>query len=617
MTRSRKSARQSKIQIVNPQIPCLAREQKQNFPVFFMVTFSGKTVYRSASRIGLAAILFLLSCVAVFGASNFTASLDRNTISLGESANLTLTFKDASNPSAPSLPAIPNLTFRYVGQSSQVEAVNGAVSSSVAHNYEVTAAAAGNFVIPALRVQLNGKIFTSQPLQLKVVQGTVSGDEEKLPAFLKLIVPKKELYVGETIPVEIQLYCQDARDPSMPQLPGEGFTVGQMPQPTQTRTRVGNEFYNLLIFKIPVAATRAGTLTLGPATMNLKLLMGPRDFFGQFTQARQVTLKSDPQALQVLALPKENQPANFNGAIGNFRMQFSAGPTNVAVGDPITLKIQISGRGSLDLISLPAQNDWREFKTYPATSKVESNDPLGLEGTKTFEQIVVPQNSEVKELPAFSFSFFDSTQKKYRTLTHSAIPLIVRPTAATPQPTVFASNANVNEEQPSREIVHIKPQLGKLQAFSAPLVQQPWFLILQGAAPLAWIVSVICRKRRESLANNPQLRRQREVDQIVKRGLAELSQFAAANDSEKFFATAFRLLQERMGERLDLPASGITESVIEEKLRPMNADPTTLDLIHELFQTCNQARYTSQRTSQELSSLIPKVQTAMEELRKI
>lgn len=584
-----------------------------------MVTFSRRTIHFTTGRIGFAAILFLFAfCNSVFAAPSLEAALDRDTISLGESATLSLTFSDVSSAPQVSLPRVANLQINYVGQSSQFTMVNGRSSSSISQNYEVTPRAAGEFVIPAIRVNAGGTILSSQPIKLKVVQGAApDATQEKLPAFLKLIVPKNQLYVGETVPVEIQLYVQAATDVNAPQLTSEGFTIGQMPQPNPTRTRVGGEIYNLITFKMPVAATRAGSLTLGPATLSLKLLMGPRDFFGNYTEARQVTLRSEPQNVQALPLPTENQPASFNGAIGNFTMQFNAGPTNVAVGDPITLKVQISGRGSLDLISLPAQNDWREFKMYPATSKVESNDPLGLQGTKTFEQIVVPQNSEVKELPAFSFSFFDPGQKKYRTLTHPAIPLVVRPTAATPQPTVFASNANVNEEQPAREIVHIKPQLGELQAVSAPLVRQPWFLILQGAAPLIWIASLILRKRKESLANNPQLRRQREVEQIVKRGLRELSNQAAANESERFFATVFRLLQEQIGERLDLPASGITEEVVEEKLLPMGVSAATLATTQELFQTCNQARYTSQRTSQELSSLIPKVEKAMEELRKI
>ncbi|MEO5804336.1 MAG: BatD family protein [Verrucomicrobiota bacterium] len=551
-------------------------------------------------------------------APSLKVSLDRDTISLGESATVSFTFADASQAPQPALPAMSNLQISYAGQSSQFTSVNGQVSSSVTHNFVITPTAAGDFVIPAIRVNVGGTILASQPLKLKVVQGQPPATAvEKLPAFLKLIVPKNQIYVGEPIPIEIQLYCQDARDVNMPQLPSEGFTVGQMPQPAQTRTKVGGEVYNLVIFKMAVAATKAGSLPLGPASLNLKLLMGPRDIFGQYTQARQVSLKSEPQTIQVLPLPTTNRPPNFNGSIGNFSMTFNAGPTNVAVGDPITLKVKISGRGSLDLLSLPAQNDWREFKTYPATSKVESADPLGLEGAKAFEQIVVPQNSEIKELPPFSFSFFDPNQKQYRTLTNAAIPLVVRPTAATPQPTVFSSNADAKEERPSREIVHIKPQLGTIHAVSAPLLQQPWFLILQSAAPLIWMALVISRKRKEALQNNPRLRRQKAVAQIIARGLSDLSQYAAAKETDKFFATVFRLLQEQLGERLDLPASGITEAVIDERLRPMRADPAALDLVHELFQACNQARYASQRTSEELASYIPKLEQALAELRKL
>lgn len=569
------------------------------------------------NRIGLAAILFLsVLCNSALAAPVLKASLDRETISLGETATLSFTFNDTSSAPAPSLPAIANLQINHVGQANQITSVGGQISAILTHNFQLAPTALGEFTIPAIRVNVGGIIVASQPLKLTVVQGQIpTAAEEKLPAFLKLIVPKKQIYVGEPISIELQMYCQDARDVNLPQLPGEGFIIGQMPQPTQTRTRVGGEIYNLLIFKFVVTATRPGSRTLGPATMSLKLLMGPRNVFGQYTQERAVTLTSEPQALQILALPTSNQPSNFNGAIGNFSMEFSAAPTNVAVGDPITLKVKISGRGSLDLLSMPPQTDWREFKTYPATSKIESTDPLGLEGAKVFEQVVVPQNSEVRTLPAFSFGFFDPEQKVYRTLTHPAIPLTVRPTAATPQPTIFSNNSETKDEQPSREIVHIKPQLGTIQPVAAPLVQQPWFWVMQSFPPLFWIGSIVYRRRKESFANNPKLRRQRTVEKLVSKELPKLKVQAEANQSEEFFATVFRLLQEQIGERLDLPASSITEAVVEENLRARGLNSETVALLHELFQTCNQARYAPIRGSQQLASFIPKVEEAIAELK--
>ena len=47
--------------------------------------------------------------------------------------------------------------------------------------------------------------------------------------------------------------------------------------------------------------------------------------------------------------------------------------TNVAVGDPITVHVQLSGRGGLDTLTLPEQPAWRDFRCY-ATSGGEVVD---------------------------------------------------------------------------------------------------------------------------------------------------------------------------------------------------------------------------------------------------
>ncbi len=327
-------------------------------------------------------------------------------------------------------------------------------------------------------------------------------------------------------------------------------------------------------------------------------------------------MSAEPETLTALPLPNENVPADFNGAVGNYSMTVTAGPTNVTAGDPVTVRVQISGRGAFDSLALPAQNAWGDFKTYPPTTKLDTTDALGLQGTKTFEQVVVPQNADIKALPAFAFSFFDPDQKRYRTLTQPAIPLVVRPGGSVPAPTVpRPPRAAQDNPPPAQDIVHIKPRLGMVAQIGPPLVRQPWFLALQAIPLFAWLSAVAWRRRTEQLANNPRLRRRRQVAQIIRQGLLELQQLAAANKSDDFFATLSRLLQEQLGERLDLPASAITEAVIEERLRPRGVPETTLAPLHELFQTCNLARYAPIKTSQELAAIIPKLEAVLRELR--
>ncbi|MDB6027584.1 MAG: hypothetical protein JWM68_3807 [Verrucomicrobiales bacterium] len=543
---------------------------------------------------------------------------------MGESVELTLKFEDADPRQQPTLPAINGLKVVGQRQAQNFSSINGEVHREYSFTYTLVPTKEGDVSLPGMQLEVNGQKLTSAPLKLKVVKSVnppVAGAAAVQPAILQLIVPKNEIYVGEVFPAELRLYFRDLGNISLPQILGEGFTMGALPQnPDRGTTVLNGERFNYLSFRFPVTAVKPGELKLGPASCAIAIVTRyGRNLFGENVAAetRPVTVTNEAQTMIVHALPKENIPPTFNGAIGQFNLHVEAGPTNVAVGDPVTVKVQISGRGALDALSLPTQPGWREFKSYAPSSKVDLSDRLGVEGTKTFEQVVAPQNADVKELPQFDFSFFDTEQKTYRTISTPAIPLSVRPTSATPQPTVVSAGTPGAENQTSlKEIGHIKPQLGALQSAQPPLIRQPGFLILQAFAPALWLGSIFLRRSKDKLANNPKLRRRRAVDRIVAEGLQQLSAQAAANKSDDFFATTFRLLQERLGEQVDLPASAITEAVVDERLKPAGVAAETITLLHELFQTCNQARYAPVRSPQKLAAYIPKVETALTNLQK-
>ena len=77
----------------------------------------------------------------------------------------------------------------------------------------------------------------------------------------------------------------------------------------------------------------------------------------------------------------------------------------------------------------------------------------------------------------------------------------------------------------------------------------------------------------------------------------------------------FHFLQEQIGERLNVPASAITEAVIEERLRGRGVPETVLADLHELFQSCNLARYAPTQSTQELQALVPRVESTLRSLQ--
>lgn len=582
---------------------------------------------RHWGRMCVLAFWIIATCHLAAAQSAFNAALDRATIAAGETATLTLTFEGKAPNIPPSIPAVPNLDFAYAGQSSQFTIVNGQASSSLTYSYRVNGSQPGEYVIPAIEVVVEGRKLASHPLRLTVLKADQSTNPTApRAAFFRLIVPKEQLYVGEVIPVELQLFVSNPHDLQMPQLKSEGFTLGAMTQTGRSQAQAGNAVYTVFSFKIAATAAKTGALKIGPAECNVVLrFRRPRDpndpfgdFFGGGVELRQATVRSDIISIQSLPLPTENQPPDFGGAVGDFSIAVTAGPTNVVVGDPITVTVQVAGEGALDGVGLPPA-DWRDFNVYQPNTKVEPTDPLGTRGVKTFEQVVIPQNSELKQLPPISLSFFDPKQKKYRTVLHPAIPITVRPNPqATPQPSISAPAGAAPEEPPTvRDIVHIKAQLGAINSAGRPLVQQTWFLALQAVPLAAWLTALIWRKRRDHLARNPRLRRRIQVRNSIKAGLAELEQHAAAHEPEPFFATVFRLLQEQLGERLDLPASAITESVIDEHLHQRAAPDDLRAELHALFQLCNQARYAPQFSVQELISLVPRVASTLKQLSEL
>jgi hypothetical protein len=578
-------------------------------------------------------ILFFAACLCLGAArgASFTATLDRDTMTLGETATLSLAFEGGSPQSEPT-PDVPGLEITSTGNTSSFSLVNGAMSSTVTLTYSITAQRTGQFTIPALTAQVGGQAFSTQPLILTVLKPDAptpdaihSGSES---AYMTLALPPGKVYVGQELMAQLRIFIRDDVENfanfQFTAQNADGFILGKSAQGGRSRTRVGDRIYTVIPVTYALTATKTGQLTLGPFTATAVIVVPTqnqqggdpfiRQFFNQGEQ-KQISLATDSANVEGLPLPDQGKPSNFGGAIGNFNLIMTVGPTNVTVGDPVTVRVQIGGHGALDSITLPDQSSLPGFKIFPPTVKTEPGNALGLDGTKTFEEIVTPQSADIHEWPQFSFSYFNPDDGQYHTLTQPAVPLTVHAAGSTPMP-AFTKTSTPENQSPA-DILPIKENPGTLRSQPAPLISQPAFLALQGLPVLALLAALIWRRRMDNLANNPRLRRQLAVAQIISHGLVELKQFAAGNKPDEFFATLFRLLQEQLGERLDCPASAITENVIEEQPLLRNAPAATRDALRELFQLCNQARYAPVRGTSELNSVADQFQKVVGELRQL
>jgi hypothetical protein len=384
-------------------------------------------------------------------------SIEPSTIALGGSAQLTITSIGSEMP-AITPPMVPGLEFIAVGQSQQVQIINGVTSARTTVTYQVIAQQAGVFSIPSA---LPG----AEPVVLTVTRGAGSAPNGQAPAgsaqaappqpssslpadstrqgasgaaFVRLRLSKHELYVGEMVPVDIQVGARDGMVASLngpPTLNGDAFTLSKLPEnPSRTEEIVDGKPFIVFTWHTALVAVKPGALSLTmdtPLTVRVRAPGRPdggffsgsgfedlfndpafQNFFGASTQ-RDVTVSSNPETFTVLPLPTEGRPADFSGAVGKFAVSSEISQDKAGEGDPITLRMRVSGEGDFQRVSSPMLQDADGWKAYTPTVNFKPEDEIGYRGEKVFEQPLVSLQAGTRTVPEVHFSWFDPATRRY------------------------------------------------------------------------------------------------------------------------------------------------------------------------------------------------------------
>ena len=312
-------------------------------------------------------------------------------------------------------------------------------------------------------------------------------------------------------------------------------------------------------------------------------------FAGQFSamgKQKEVTLGSEPEVLTILPLPAANRPANFAGAVGRFEITATATPVNVTAGDPITLRVAVSGSGAFDRASTDGLPNAAGWKTYPPKSTFEPADSAGYQGTKTFEQVAIPKDDNVKEIPALRFSFFDPETRRYETRTTAPIPVQV--TGAPANLAAPVAPAAVTPAPAAPDLVPNKVERGGSVATLRPIFLNPWFLGVQGLPLSALAVGLTMIRRKRRFAADPSLARAVAANHAIQTQLDAMDQAMREHAATGFFLAARGALQQRLGERWGIRPETITLAEINARLNGAG------DGIRPVFEMADQISYSGQ-----------------------
>ncbi|MFZ9855771.1 MAG: BatD family protein [Limisphaerales bacterium] len=577
---------------------------------------------------------FLVVCALAltFRASaepSFHAELAPDSVGAGDSATLRLIFTDLGDVEPPTLPAVTNATIRYQGVSQQISIVNFSRSTSLIHQYQVQAQNPGLVQIPALAVEAGGQTFTSAPLTLRVGQGF---DISRI-GFLRLVVPRTEVYVGESFPVEIRFYYREtpARQ-APPTLKLDGFIKGQQTVENLPPETITNLLYSVVRWNIALTAVKAGDLSLGPAefqtlyvfqtqrrSRGMNSLFEP--LFGGGEQ-RQLTFQSEPLTLKVINPPAAGRPPQFTGAVGQFHLNITASPTNVAAGDPVTVRVDVTGRGNFDGLRLPDLPGGSGFQLYPGTNSFTPADPLGLSGKKTFEAVIIPESPGVHSLKWPVLAYWDPSAKAYRSDADHPLSIHVRPGSQSQAQPVGTVPGPAEPRTPPDSVnpkleLPLLPDLGPLVEASPSRVTQPWFWWVLTFPLWAYALANLAPTWKQHWDRNRRPSVRDEAERRLTAHVRSMQEAAASGRAAEFFSHLNEALQERIALAVGGIVGSFTSEVIDQRLVPAGFTGEDAARLRALLDRIAEARFSPDSSTSELAGLLTEAESTLKALERL
>ena len=596
--------------------------------------------------VGLFLFLFLTQFCFAQNIS-FNASVDKTQVGLDEQITLTVSVSgDVKSIPQPELPPLDAFTVYSAGRSHNFSYTNGRMSTQVTFNYVLLPRKAGRFTIDPARIKLEGKTYQTTPIEITVVSEAKTQPSSEPSAkekrkvkpqlrgkdlFIETVVDKKKAYVNEQITLTFRFY-QGVRlfnNPEYTPPSLTGFWSEDLPPKKQYYKVINERQYFVQELKTALFPTSTGKLTIGGAELKCTVedinrfftrdpfAMFDRDLLSLFRQGKPQILKSKPIQIEVLPLPEIGKPENFSGTVGNYKLKVSVDKTKVEVGQPTTLKAKISGKGNIKSIGKPTIPELSDFRTYSSGSSENiSKKDYKVQGVKTYEEVLIPRKAGEYTVPPLEFSFFEPKTKSYKTLKSDPILLTVLPPAQA-SPTEIAQLSKQEIGRAVKDIRYIKLSTSELEDQGDHLYKKPFFLLLQLIPLLAFAISWRYQRVREKLNSDVRYARQRRARKLAQKRLKVARNLISVQRSKEFYSEIARALLQFVGDKLNLPAYGLTKDQIEGELSEREFKRENIDNLVKVLDLCDFARFApGSSTEEEMKRFLNQVEKVIVDLEE-
>lgn len=604
------------------------------------------------------------------GGVSVQALVEKDAVAVGEPFLLQIRLEGsdlAPGTDPPDLSGVTDFTVEVLGgqsnNKSSVTIINGRMSKvesyGYVYSYRLTPRKMGKLEVPSLAVPLDvgkSKTLPTKPITIRVTEPEATDDFH-----LEVKFSKTSFYVGEPVIVTIAWYLgKDVESVAfnVPLLQDEAFAfvdpkIDQDPRRQYFQIQAGGanvlaekgsgtyngREYTTLTFRKILFARKPGTFETPEATVSCKALTGyagrqqrrnpfdsffDDDFFnpGRRGLYKTFVTRSQPVVLTAMALPEEGRPANFTGWVGKFQVEASASPTEVSVGDPVTLTVSVSGPEYLDNVELPPlAKDPAIEQDFKVPEEIAAGVVRGT--VKQFTQTMRPRRDEVKEVPPVKIPYFNPDAGRYEIAHSRPIPLTVKATRVLTSADVEGRSGEATVRKSELEnwsqgiaYNYEGPELLERQVFRiSTIVASPLWLAVMGVPFLGFLSLFVFTKVRQRQAADPdRLRSRKAFGRFKEKVRAVRAEGLQGSEACGLLLDAVRAY---LGDKLRHSGSALTFADIEGKLKERGVDTGLLERLRGLFAACEQGSYGGMGLHRPLEELLKEALDVIRALERV
>ncbi len=528
-------------------------------------------------------------------------------------------------------------------QSTNFQFINGEISSSATFSWVLAPRKEGSYIIKPASIEYRGKTYSSDAIKINVTKTgrgnlTAKGSKQSglkggVPTFLVASADKEKVYKGEQVTVTYRIYTQvklvNFNTPTAPD--AVGFWIEEIPQPSQPLVEEeivdGVRYTTAVVAKFALFPTRSGDLGLDPLPLDYKERVKRKrrnsifddlfndSFFGGFANRRVV---SNELKIEVLPLPDKGKPADFSGAVGQFKLSAKIVEQKAKVNDAITLRVNISGTGNVKQIKPPKIEFPIEVEVFEPEITQKSSIKRGkVSGEKKFGYVLIPRKAGEIDLGRIGISYFDPKSKTYKTTRSKPIKMIVE---EDDRSRLTATPGLLREEVAilSSDIRFIKRDLPEFTPINKKLYQSGW-MIFWGVTPLfALSGAFLFRRHLDQMSTNVAYHRRRMASGESKKKLKKAKAAMAAGVRKEFYSEVSKALLGAAADRLNLSAASVSAEEVIEMMREKSSEKEILEEFSSIISSCELAIYSPEGTpNANMEEIYIKATKSLDKLLKV